>query len=50
MFIFLGFILFVGTVLFGVSDFAMEKLNWRVVGIICLFGMFLGIFVMALQQ
>jgi len=50
MFILLGFILFVGTVLFGVSDFAMEKLDWRVVGIICLLGMFLGVFVMALQQ
>ena len=49
MFILLGFILFVGTVLFGISDFAMEKLNSRTVGIICLLGMFLGIFVMALQ-
>lgn len=50
MFIFLGFILFVGTVLFGVSDFAMEKLNLYAVIIICLLGMFLGLFVMALQQ
>lgn len=50
MFILLGFILFVGAVLFGISDFAMEKLDWRVVGIICLLGMFLGVFVMALQQ
>ena len=49
MFILLGFILFVGTILFGISDFAMEKLNWRVVGIICLLGMFLGVFLMALQ-
>lgn len=46
--ILLGFILFVGAVLFGISDFAMEKLSWRVTGIICLLGMFLGVFVMAL--
>lgn len=50
MFILLGFILFVGAILFGISDFAMEKLNWRVVGIICTLGMFLGVFVMALQN
>ena len=50
MFIFLGFILFVSSVLFGVSDFAMKKLNLYAVVTICLLGMFLGIFVMALQQ
>lgn len=50
MFILIGFILFVGTVLFGISDFTMEKLNWRITGIICLLGMFLGVFLMALQQ
>lgn len=49
MFIFFGFILFIGAILFGLSDFAMEKLNWRVTGIICLLWMFFGVFVMALQ-
>jgi hypothetical protein len=47
--ILLGFILFVGAVLFGISDFAMEKLNWRATSIICLLWMLLGVFVMALQ-
>ena len=50
MFIFLGFILFVGTILFGMSDFAMEKFNLCIINIICLLGMFLGVFLMALQQ
>lgn len=49
MFILLGLILFVGAVLFGISDFAMEKLNRHVVRVICLLGMFLGVFIMALQ-
>ena len=50
MFVFLGFMVFIGTFLFGLSDFALEKLNWRVAGIICTLGMFLGVFLMALQQ
>lgn len=49
MFILLGFTLFMGTVRFGFSDFAMEKLNWCATCIICVLGMFLSAFVMSLQ-
>ena len=50
MFVFLGFIIIICTILFGLSDFALEKLNWRIVGIICTLGMFFGVFLMALQH
>lgn len=48
MFILLGFILFMGVVMFGFSDFVIKKLNWWVACPIYLLGMFLSIFVMTL--